>query len=68
MKYIAPKAIKNHPGVLECESGEANASDYKHDVLLKEGWMFESGRMAGCRSGLFQTVADFKSAHPYKSV
>jgi len=66
MKYKAPKAIANHQGVIECESGEANASDYKHDVLLRDGWKFKHGRMAGCRSGLFQTVQDFKDAEPVK--
>lgn len=62
--YRAPKTILNHPAVEECSSGEAGGSDYKHDVFLREGWAFENGRMAGCRTGMFHTVADFKFANP----
>ena len=66
MAYKAPKTIAEHPAVFECDSGKANGSDYKHDVLLREGWVFAFGRMAGCRSGLFHTAADFIQAQPTK--
>lgn len=66
MRYTVPKGIIDHPGVAECDSGEAGGSDYKHDVLLKAGWAFKNGRMAGCRTGFFHTVADFKFAEPVK--
>ncbi|WP_152610634.1 hypothetical protein [Ruegeria sp. ANG-R] len=62
MQYKPPKGILSHPGVEACDSGEAGGSDYKHDVLLKVGWAFTNGRMAGCRTGLFHTVSDFKHA------
>lgn len=63
-RYKAPKGIINHPGVKECDSGYEGGSDYKHDVLLKAGWSFNNGRMAGCLTGFFHTVADFKQAEP----
>jgi hypothetical protein len=62
--YTAPKGIASHPGVLECESGEANNFDYRHDVWLREGWTFTEGRNAGCRGGRFQSVRDFLDAAP----
>lgn len=62
MKYRAPKAIAGHPGVEVCESGDAEGFDYKHSVWLREGWTFTYGRMAGCRSGNFQTVKAFLNA------
>lgn len=63
-RYTAPNGITGHPGVEECVSGAAGGSDYKHDVLLKEGWVFENGRMAGCRTGFFHTVEAFRLAKP----
>ena len=66
MTYKAPKAIASHPGVEECASGYDGGSDYKHDVLLKPGWAFENGRMAGCRTGFFHTAKDFTYANPIK--
>ncbi len=65
--YRAPKTILNHPGVLECDSAEAGGADpedYTHDVLLQQGWEFTFGRMTGCRTGMFKTVADFRQAAP----
>jgi hypothetical protein len=67
MKYRAPKAIASHPAVQECASGEEGGSDYKHDVLLREGYEFRSGRMTGCRTGLFHTVQDFLDARPMRA-
>jgi hypothetical protein len=66
MSYKAPKGIIQHEAVQECECGDEAGSDYKHDVYLKEGWVFERGRMAGIRSGFFHTVADFNFANPIK--
>jgi hypothetical protein len=39
MAYKAPKSIINHPGVQECNCGDAEGSDYKHDVWLHDGWV-----------------------------
>lgn len=64
--YKRPKGIASHPGVEECASGEAGGSDYKHDVWLKEGWVYTEGRMKGGRQGFFHTVADFVHAAPTK--
>jgi hypothetical protein len=67
IRYKPPKAIIGHPGVQECTSADAGgAPDYKHDVFLKPGWSFASGRMAGCRSGLFQSVERFRLARPVR--
>lgn len=66
MTYKAPKKIATHPGVEECDSGGAGGSDYRHDVLLREGWVFENGRMAGCRCGFFHNVRDFEWANPVR--
>jgi len=66
MRYRAPKGIVDHPAVLECDSGYDGGSDYKHDVLLKEGWVFSLGRMEGCRTGFFHTVKDFKMCEPIR--
>lgn len=64
-RYTAPKAIIGHPGVKECLSAvDGGADDYRHDVLLKEGWVFTRGRMASCRVGFFKNVADFLDAEP----
>lgn len=65
-KYAAPKAIINHPAVEECTSGIAGGSDYKHDVVLREEWMFSGGRMAGERGGFFNNVEDFRFANPVR--
>lgn len=62
--YKAPKSIVNHKGVHSCDYGPDSGCDYKHDVWLKDGWRFESGRMAGCQGGHFDTVEDFKYANP----
>ena len=56
----------NHPGVEECIlDGEAGC-DYKYDTFLKEGWVYQNGRMAGGRCGNFDTVADFLFAKPIR--
>jgi hypothetical protein len=59
-----PKAIREHHAVEECGLGADEDVDYRYTVWLKEGFSFKSGRMAGCRSGHFNTVAEFKSAEP----
>ena len=67
MTYVAPKTIKNHPAVSECNcADEAGFTGYKHDVWLKKEWEFESGRNEGCRGSTFNTVAEFKLAKPTK--
>lgn len=59
------KKVTEHPAVLECDyAPDEGAPDYKYDVLLKEGYVFSTGRMAGCKSGMFRTVADFNHAEP----
>lgn len=65
-RYKAPATIASHPGVEECLDGDAEGTDYKHAVWLKEGWVFRYGRMEGERSGNFQTVAEFRGAHPMR--
>lgn len=57
-------AIKNHPGVAEVDI--FTDSDYKYDVFLKEGWVFQNGRMANTRSGFFHTVNEFRYANPIR--
>ena len=67
-KYKAPKGIINHPAVEECLDADAQGCDgYKHDVFLKEGWVFKNGRTSGCRGCNFSTVADFRYAEPIKA-
>ena len=64
----ASKAISSHPGVESCDFGpDVGVDDYKYSVFLKDGWVFSSGRMEGCRSGNFNTVLDFKYAEPVKA-
>lgn len=58
------KKVTGHPSVEECDFGPDSGSDYKYDVLLKEGWEFKNGRMAGCRTGFFQSAEDFFYAEP----
>ena len=68
--YRAPKGITSHPAVEDCADNEifgGDSSEYKHDVLLKDGWAFTTGRMEGCRNARFKTVADFKYANPQPS-
>lgn len=60
------KKVTEHPAVQECDFGPDTGSDYKYDVLLKEGWVFKRGRMADCRTGFFNSVADFEHAEPIK--
>lgn len=60
------KTIANHPAVEELLDGESQGFDYKYHVWLREGWSFKQGRMAGCRTGNFQTVADFLFAGPVR--
>jgi len=60
------KTILNHPAVIECLLDGDGGSDYKYDTFLKEGWVYEYGRTAGCRGGNFNTVAEFKYANPIK--
>lgn len=64
--YTPPKSIVDHPAVESCEDAKTSGNDYKHDVWLKEGWVFENGRMAGCRSLFCHNVKDFLFANPIK--
>lgn len=64
--YPIPKTIRNHPGVEEVLDGPSQGFDYKWNVFLKEGWTFARGRMAGCRTGNFNSVADFRTAEPVR--
>lgn len=64
--YPIPKTIKNHIGVEEVLDGPSQGFDYKWNVFLKQGWVFANGRMQGCRTGNFNSVADFRSAEPVK--
>ena len=66
MTYKAPKKIKNHPAVESCEYGPDSGLDYKHDVFLRDGWVFSAGRMEGCQTGHFNSVADFEFAEPVR--
>ncbi|QFT31827.1 hypothetical protein FIV00_15155 [Labrenzia sp. THAF82] len=62
--FRCPKAILSHPAVEACEDGDAEGFDYKYHVWLKEGFEYSNGRMAGGRTGNFQTVKDFLFAAP----
>lgn len=65
MRYQPPKGIINHPAVESCEYGpNSGVEDYRHEVWLKDGWCFSSGRMAGCRAGNFNSVREFDLAEP----
>lgn len=72
MTFKAPKAIKDHPGVEECVSGEAGGAPKKYDVWMKDGWHFlgldgfDEPCDATRRQGFFNTVAEFKDALPHK--
>lgn len=64
-RFNAPKAIASHPGVEVCEDAVAEGfEDYRYAVWLKAGWVFRYGRTEGCRTGVFNTVADFRYAEP----
>lgn len=68
-KYAgAPKGIWQHPAVEEVAYGPDSGYDeeYKYDVLLREGWVFESGKNEGCRSCTFRTIQEFKDANPIR--
>ena len=68
-RFQAPAGIANHPSVEECLDGPSEGFEgYRYDVWLKEGWEFKRGRMAGCRGGTFNSVADFKFAQPIKKM
>lgn len=60
------KTVKNHKAVAFYDAGWNQDSDYKHYVELKDGWVFSAGRMEGCSSLFFNTLADFKYAAPVK--
>ena len=68
MSRKIPKALKEHRAVEEVRLGEDSALDYKYDVFLKEGYVFKYGRMAGIRTGHFDSVKDFLHACPYKPI
>ena len=58
------KTIINHPMVEEVLLDGGGGCDYKYDTFLKEGFVYSTGRMEGCRGGNFNTVAEFKDAAP----
>jgi len=58
------KTIAKHPGVLELDWGESSGVDYKYEVFLREGWIYQNGRMQGSRCGHFDTIDEFKFANP----
>tara|TARA_R110000772_G_scaffold45987_1_gene105094 strand:+ start:422 stop:613 length:192 start_codon:yes stop_codon:yes gene_type:complete len=58
------KTIIKHKAVESYDTGENQGSDYKHYVILKDGWKFTEGRCADCSSLFFNTLADFKDAQP----
>lgn len=64
MPYVAPKTVAKHPGVEGCFCGDAEGSDYRHYVELKDGWVFENGRGAGCSALFYNQVWEFKHANP----
>ena len=68
MTYKPPMVITSHPAVAECDSGDAVGIDCGHNVLLKDGWAFTQGRLAGCQIGSFHTVIAFCLADPKKEV
>lgn len=64
--YPIPLRMKRHHAVQEVLDGPGQGFDYKWNVYLKEGWVFEIGRMAGSRTGNFNTLEDFLFANPVK--
>ena len=62
-----PKTIIKHPGVQGILHGADEGIDYKWNVWLKDGWSFARGRMQGCRTGNFNSVADFRTAEPVRN-
>ncbi|CTQ45706.1 hypothetical protein [Roseibium aggregatum] len=61
------KTIQNHPAVADYDLTDDCGDVPFHDVLLKEGWTF-IGEDPWCRrrTGLFETVAEFKQANPIR--
>jgi hypothetical protein len=60
------KTITKNKAVAQYDTGDNQSSDYKHYVILKEGWQFTEGRCAGCSSLFFNTLQEFKDAQPEK--
>jgi len=58
------KKVRQHKAVAKYDTGWNQDSDYKHYCELSEGWVFGRGRMEGCSSLFFNTLADFKYADP----
>jgi len=58
------KTVRQHKAVAKYDTGWNQDSDYKHYCELSEGWVFGRGRMEGCSSLFFNTLADFKYADP----
>ena len=64
MKNI-PAKIANHTAICSCQRGpDIGFPDYKYSVFLQPEYVFASGRTAGCRSGNFNSVAEFIAAEP----
>lgn len=65
---MIPKSILNHEAVEKASYAPSLGFDeYKYNVFLKNGWVFESGRNSGGREYNFNTVADFKYANPVRT-
>lgn len=64
---MIPKSILNHEAVERVDyAPDLGYEDYKYTALLKDGWVYENSRNAGCQEHNFHTVADFKYAKPIK--
>lgn len=66
MRWRAPRYLTSHPAVAKVEDGEAEGSDYRHEVELKPGWRFTGGRHRDLVWGFFNNKADFDYANPQK--
>jgi hypothetical protein len=65
MTYRVPKQIASHPGVESCESAsETTMGEYRHEVVLRDGWAWTFGRNAGGQTLFINSVADFLVALP----
>jgi hypothetical protein len=63
-----PKGITNHPAVEECNDAAAMGFDesYKYNVILKDGWVWSTGRNEGGQSCNVCSVEEFRDLKPVK--
>lgn len=66
--YTAPEGIADHPAVLSCVAYPEDMSERRHDVRLKEGWLFSQGAASGMPQAGFRTVEEFLEATPLQCV